>query len=656
MKKVLYIFAVAFVAITACTKEIEGPSAEQNDPVIVEDGPMATLSFTATFPDTQIPTRALSDEAVIENIYVAVFGLSSNVNGGTLLHWAPAQLTKVDDATHTYTATYKVTLPLSHEGRVVVFVANYTSDTPPLFERENQVLAGLYTERYKDNGDETNGAYWQRVVLNDGIVGVDNGDGTYQLDNVTLGLLSNIHLVRNFAKVTLEAPAEGAEFTISDYNIINVPTRGSVAPMIIDHGNKSFNTRYTSIASYCDPAQGFTHNFFDDLMSDKYLGFMPEGAEIDTDDPGWEATKKTPGNGFYMFERTVPTQAHTQTAVICKLTWKSKAWFDANNKQNSPNYQYAGNTYFYKVELMGSSGEYIPICRNIWYKINVNGIEGDGEQDYEHAFTGPFFGNVSASIETATLNEITDNISTLKVNMMEWTEINDNQVVDVYFNYEPEADQPAANTAGFDGSTDVTVTLREASGFDPSIASQSNITIADSPTSGTYRGWGHLKVQLGTKPNNGMRRSIVRVQGNRDGKRVIFRDIVFTLMSDAEFSTTSSDITTSGNNVTVNVKIPAELGYSVFPIQVKIEAKNNNLTTTNSNLPVKFGTSAFDSDKNSFYFVRTIQYSEYYSKNASGEWVYKTEYPCILQKTDNQAVIVKLSADYFKTTNELTAQ
>lgn len=648
MKKIFYIFAAALVTLTACTKEIEGPSAEQNDPVVVEDGPMATLSFTATFPDTQIPTRgAMGDEAAIDNIYVAVFGLSSNVNGGTLLHWAPAQLEQVVDATHTYTATYTVTLPLSHEGRVVVFVANYTSDTPPTFERENQVLAGLYTEG-------NNGAYWQRVVLNDGIVGVDKGDGTYQLDDVTLGLLSNIHLVRNFAKVTLMEPAEGAEFTISKYNIINVPTRGSLAPMIIDHGNKSFNTRYTRIAEYCDPAQGFNHNFFDDLMADKYLGFMPTGAEINTVDPGWGSAKDV-GEGFFMFERTVPTQAHTQTAVICELTWKSKAWFDENHKQNSPNYQYAGKTYFYKVEVIGSSGEYIPICRNIWYKINVNGIEGDGEPTYAKAFSGPFFGNVSASIETATLNEITDNISTLKVNMIEWTEINNNQVIDVYFNYEPEAGE-VANTAGFDGTTDVTVSLREASGYQPSIASESNITIATSPTSGTYAGWGHLRVQLGTKPGSGMLRSVVRVQGNRDGKRVIFRDIVFTLMGNASFLTTSSDITTSGNNVTVNVKIPAELGYSVFPIQVKIEAKNNNLTTTDSNLPVKFGTSAFNSNKNSFYFVRTIQYSEYYSKNASGEWVYKTEYPCTLQKTDNQAVIVKLSADYFNTTDELTAQ
>ena len=166
-------------------------------------------------------------------------------------------------------------------------------------------------------------------------------------------------------------------------------------------------------------------------------------------------------------------------------------------------------------------------------------------------------------------------------------------------------------------------------------------------------GWGHLKVTLDAVPTSGMLRGALRVQGNKAGRRTIFRDIVFTLMSPASFLTTTSDITTSGNDYTVKVKLPENLGYSVFPIQVKIEAKDKNLTTTNSDLPAKFGPSAFDSNKNSFYFVKTIQYSDYYHKNASGEWVYTTEFSCTLKKTDSNNVTIKLSAEYFNTTGEL---
>ena len=308
--------------------------------------------------------------------------------------------------------------------------------------------------------------------------------------------------------------------------------------MILENGNRSFNTLYTQIADYCDPSEGFNHNFFDDLMTSKYLGFMPNGAEINTEKP-LESTMIVPSSnaGFYMFERTIPSQAHTQTAVICKLTWKDDEWFAAN-KSESPNRVYAGKTYYYKVEVIGSSGEYIPICRNIWYKINLNGLEGDGEETYDKAFSGPFFGNVSASIETATLNEITDNISTLTVNMMEWTEINSNKVVDVYFKYEPES-RTTITTVG----NDLSVDIREVRGYDQSIV---NWESAASPTTGSYAGWGHLKVTLGTVPSSGMYRGALRVQGNKDGKRVIFRDIVFTLMGNASFETTSSDVTTSG--------------------------------------------------------------------------------------------------------------
>ena len=637
MKKFFYIFAVALTAFMACNKEIDSPSNELDNAVEMTDGPMATLTFTATFPDTNVPTRAAwGDTPEIDNLYVAVFGQSSNVNGGTLVHWAPATYVEQKDNTHTYTAKYTVTLPLSTEGREVHFIANYPSDTPPTFDREKQIIPQLYTE----NG---NGAYWQRVSLPDGIIGVPQTDGTYVLDDDTKALLSDVHLVRNFAKITVQPALATTEFVIDGYTLINVPTKGTIAPM----NEGSFSTLYTQIASYCDPAEDFHNNFFDGLLNANYLGFMPEGTQIDTSDPGVSSLKEPSDNfGFYMYERPTPTETNTQTAVICKITWKSQEWFEEQGKEQSPNYQYAGNTYYYKVELVGGNGneggEYIPICRNIWYKMNLNALDGDGEQTYKDAFDGPYFGNVSASIETATLNEITDNISTLVVNRMDYTAIDNGKTVDIYFKYIPEKN-------GSPTTNDVTLSVRTVGTYSQAIA-PNGVSNVSAVTSGEFNGGGHVTVSLNDVPETGMLRGVLRVQGNKSGKRVIFRDIVFTVMSPVDFLSTAEDVSTSGDNVTVQVILPPNLSYSVFPVHVKIEAQNKNLTSSSTDLPVGFGKSAFDDDKNSFYFIKTIQYSDYYYKDASGKWVYNTEgYTCNLKKTSNEAVNIKLSADYFNT-------
>ncbi len=633
MKKTFYILAAAIVAMVACTKEIEGPSAVEDDPAVVEQTPTVEFKFTATFPDTKMPTRgAMGDTPVIDNLYVAVFGQSSNALGGTLQHWTPAELIEAVDDSHTYKAEYKVILPLSDEGREIHFIANYPDDEPPTFDREREVLE-------KFNTADGNGAYWQRVSLPDGIKGyIDEETGEYKLDVETASKLSSVHLVRNYAKITVEEALPTAEFTIDSYTLINVPTKGTIAP----ENNNSFVTPYTQIEMYCDAAADSDLDFVAELDNVNYRGLMPSDAEIDTSDPG-ESSMVPPNSskkpsGFYMYERPVPTQVNTQTAVIVKLTWKDaddEIWTTEGHTE-SPNKLLAGQTYYYKIEVIGASGEYVPIRRNIWYKIQLTGLEGDGEQTYSSAFSGPYFGNVSASIETATLNEITDNTSTITVSRMDYTTVSSGDKVDIYFQYHPVGGE-TITTEG----TDVTTSIRTVDGYSQSISSKTT-AINASWQGGT---WGKITVTLKDVDTGGnMLRGILRIQGNRAGKRVLFRDIVFTVMPKANFVSTASDVTTNGDNVNVTIKLPPNLSYSVFPVQVKIEAQNKNLTTNDPNLPVGFGESMFTSGVNSFYFIRTIQYSDYYHKDATtGNWTYYTDYECQLKKTDNQAVNIKIA-------------
>ena len=66
-----------------------------------------------------------------------------------------------------------------------------------------------------------------------------------------------------------------------------------------------------------------------------------------------------------------------------------------------------------------------------------------------------------------------------------------------------------------------------------------------------------------------------------------------------------------------------------------IEAQNNGLTSIPDNsvdpaisaLPVKYGKSAFNSNKNSYYFVKTITFDDYATISGTS-YVYTNEFPC----------------------------
>jgi hypothetical protein len=91
--------------------------------------------------------------------------------------------------------------------------------------------------------------------------------------------------------------------------------------------------------------------------------------------------------------------------------------------------------------------------------------------------------------------------------------------------------------------------------------------------------------------------------------------------------TTVTPLTSDAMNkeTTVNLVLPDGLPRDIFPLQVKIEAQNNGLTSIPDNtvspaisaLPVKYGPSAFNSEKNSYYFVKTITYDDYATLNGT---------------------------------------
>ena len=206
---------------------------------------------------------------------------------------------------------------------------------------------------------------------------------------------------------------------------------------------------------------------------------------------------------------------------------------------------------------------------------------------------------------------------------------------------------PSSNTSNYLVNSN---SILPVSGYDQAIASVGNIEYI---TEGGFAGWMHVQVTLKPKPTDESEilRGKLRVQGVLDGGiGSLYRDIVFTVMSAQNF-TSDSKVTVDGNDVTVTIGLPEELPYSLFPLQITIESLNNNLSTNNKELPVGYGPTAFDENaysakngKNSFYFIRTIQYKDY-AKTSSGSYEYVTKIDCPFIRTTTEDIVVKLNEE-----------
>lgn len=645
MKKFFYTIATATLLLTACQKEIsENKAVNPTD----SDRPTVTVPFTVSIPvSEEVVTRTgdhdMAEKPILKNLYIAVFGES----GGKLQQLVPAKMvTAFTEAGYAHKAQYTAELPLYDDECHLHFIGNYNGDTDDLsFDYEKDFMDNLSVKiKTQANGNYSNiteapGAYWQKVILEDGIQSELDAEGKLVIAKATKEKLNPIALVRNYAKITVSA-ASTANFTIDSYALINVPYQGTVAPY---SPTQSFDNFYMNIGQYCDGTA--ETNFVDDLLHSGYVGYMANNDLIFTGNPG-ESSAKTAAdedNGLYMYERTIPKKAGEQTGVIVKLTW------DSDLESTDPNYPYSGKTYYYKLEILNGSGEYMPICRNVHYNISLTSLTGEGYTSFDGAFNGPFFGNVSSSIETATLTTINDNVHQITVNRMDCISVNGDETVDLYFQFYPDMNgDPSTNTANYKANEILAVTP-----YEQAIKSVSAIELITDSEDANY-GWMHVAVTLNSKPTDGSTlRGKLRIQGIlNNGVGSLFRDVVFTVMSIQEF-TSEANVVSSGNNVTVNIGIPAGLPYSLFPLQFKIEAQNKNLTTTRSDLPVGNGPSAFDPDKNTFYFIKTIQYKDYVD-TSTGEYVYTTQFPCTFTNTDtSKELVVNLSemGGYFESKN-----
>ena len=632
MKKIynLILTATLLLGAVACTEQLAPTLPEEQ--VIPAD---ARVAVTFGIP-TDITTRAsMANEPTIESLHVFVF---SKV--GVLIEVVPARSFGAVTTNGTSGAKFWVAdMQMGAAERHLHFVANLPSDfVIPTTGSEASIMHSITMKAPAV-------AYWQCVVLPDGItayryeggptytyVNPENGEtrtanvpGTYNSTNHTytytdsnldesftvyqgdyintngykvlggVGLyasketseaVSMIPMIRNFARIKVKSSWSG--FTINQVALVNTPKEGFVAPY--DEINNEF------VAPYI--AAGSTTLTTSAIDATGYPATIP-AAGIDKTTPGSFVSTKDSDGCFtlFMYERGIPSSDAT-----CVLL------------QGTRN----GSSRWYKIEITDEQGEYFPIYRDFTYLMDIKSISGsNGYGSATAANAAAPLGDISSSAETATLEQITDGKGlTLHVEYIDYTDMdanpNEHTTTLLYkCYYTPTSGNPSilSNLVGLSitpyANTDAAVTrITKASYNGTDTPDRSNgwyiATVTLDGVGGTMKKSDvHVEVNLSSSQNPG------------GYAKKLSRDVTFRVLPKQNLAVSATPLASDAPNqsTTVSITLPANLGYSVFPLTLMIEAGNNCLTS--SDLSVETGKSLANGTTNTFYFLKTISYTEY---------------------------------------------
>ena len=628
MKKIIYIIAAAVLGFTACTERMDFPVQEQKLP----ENAKVTLEFSVPMSaQTKAEMASLPDLSASE-MYVMVF----NTRTGALIETPKAK--EFTPATaNDQKASYKVDVIMGSTPRAIHFlvdaptheVSSDNVDETPLGTAENPVLLGdteamVWQKLYTTDKEA---AYWQRIELPNGIHAytykggapvytehvhsytegddfyydshsnkVNEGDyinrlgdkivdgtGFFASDDVS-EKVAVVPLVRNFARIRLTSGNDALVLTKAV--LANTPKAGYVAPY------------YSTGNQFVDNFMAITDGSLAlDAAAIKASGFdapVPEN-DIDTVCPAEEDCLEPDDDGvieLFTYERGIPT-ANPTCVLVC----------------------FNGNKWF-KIDLTDTNGSYLPIYRAFDYPMEITSITGsDGYGTIGEAFSHPSIGDVSGSPETQNLTQVADGKGlNLWVEYIDYTHIGEAAVARLVYRFwhDTEGDLSANATAKITHKTSAhAVTTDELSGaaYDGT----------DTPDGNS--GWYVVNVPLSETGDN-IKRSVVRISGVYNNK-TLYRDVTFAVYPTQNMTLAVTPLASDAakQETTLTITLPNQLGFSMFPLILKIESEKDNLnpTTAETDLPVETGATLFDDSTkgNTFHFNKTINYSDYDPENGS---------------------------------------
>ena len=643
MKIFIYILFAALLA-TACVDPLQpytGPIANEPD-----ENAKVTIEFSLA-PMTK---GTMAHDPDISTIHVAVFN-----QAGVLKQYEKATLTYPENLTNNNNPSgnpkYSVEINMSAKPRILHFIADSPYDTQDALI----AAAGTSGEDVILNAITTSGgatAYWQRIELDKidaytyqggvynipgggsygtaggnsytyqeagmGTITVYQGDyiktngkkildgtGYFQSDYVK-GKVANIAFVRNFAEITVSStPGNSSNFVPKKFVLVNVPMAGYVAPY--DNNKGEFCSAYMNVAA---TATSFAH---DDVANTSYPGLLAGSIDPSLHNSFIDLTSSN--QTAYMYERPVPNASQPATCVIVGGVFTPEGGA-------TPPKDTDGNTWF-KIEIANEDGTYFPIYRGISYDIQIGKISGTlGYASADLAYDHDPVGDISGSVTTKTLTQINDGQgTTLWVEYVDYVATSD-ETKTIYYTMYYQASASAApqylnNTISFNASS-----ITHADANYKAILGSVNVD------SGTYttgtpdptKQWKKASVTL-AEPGTTTKHSTLRIKGKSHANHDMYRDVEYRVMGTQHFQNGTNELKGTsllsedkGEETKLTIYLPGDLGMSMFPLVLRIEAENGAFTTVDG-LPVESGPSLFNtetSSRNAFYFLKTIEYEDYY--------------------------------------------
>ena len=284
------------------------------------------VNFSVQLPEMQEATRSFTKHGITA-LHLLVFDENGYfVEAKAAAPTTPTSFGVVSGTTY----GFSVELSQSLSKRTIHFVANspITDVKKYTFGSERELINALSTSGAQD-------AYWQRVELPDGII---EGQTAGSLVGTSLARLTEVPLVRNFVKITVQNKAAddaNGGFVLEGIALVNTPNKGTIAPYNVNSGDYAV---YNSSTTYSR------------LNSAGYYGFEPADMTIDTTIPDAFAVAVAGGQDAtddvdetvasyaesYMYERRMHDKPSDYTYVIIK------------GKYGGAN----GTTSYYKVDII----------------------------------------------------------------------------------------------------------------------------------------------------------------------------------------------------------------------------------------------------------------------------------------------------------------
>ena len=560
LNKILLLLSVAALALAACTRE-EVPATPASGE---ESGDRVTIEVGISIPEANLATKAMANDPSISNIYIAVFTYKNYLKEFVKAIPLNDSNNPNLDGSGNYVYTpdgsgkYKVRFSLektTSERHVHVLANVPESLTPPDFDYVDKVLGeNLYCSGTQDG-------YWYYIHF---------ADGTGISDS-SVSAFNDIKMVRNFVQVSLEATV-GSGFTVNGFELYNTPTRGSFLPY---KGKDTSGA--TPVYNFCTSwetagnATGYT------TLLASYSGYLIPGS-TPLYRPSYGAGD-FPANTDPKFMYEHPASQENPTYIIAKLTK-------------------AGDTKFYRLDILDNDGNKSALIRNYHYTVTVNSISTVGANSPAEAEQTPSDYNFTLSKETESVDNIYSNGAMMEVEYVE--KVFTKASADVPFSYRYNPDVTASSyekgsLSAVTGSGEVTPGWTVgASGTGPSDGWYSTTySVADPSSMGSDELVSTFTVTAGT------------------GAKNIVRKISIVSMKPKTLDVSVWSYNGS-NTLNLTYTIPGGLRPSMFPLQLKYQIDKDPANGNKQILsPQTAGLVTDYEDDATVIFLEDIYYSDY---------------------------------------------